>query len=716
MQRRAGCWALFVCAGSWALFLCPTAAFSAEPTTPAKELPLHEPAVRGVFPLGGTAGMKIETEIEGDFLDRASSIRCDCADVSGTVRRARALRVTAEMNISPSAEPGLRVMYLESPRGSSNRFLFRITRWKSQRETEPNDQVEQAQVLTAPQIVEGRIARLTDVDFFRFHAQAGERLAFNILAARTKAPGFVSIALLDASGRELARKHSGVGPDPYLEHRFQDAGDYYIAIYPRRFADFFTVVKDDQLINWQYQLAIGRSPMLLSVFPPGGRRGTSVDVEVHAEFLDAGAKPSFSGKGVTGEPLESIGEGKFRTKVHVAADAEPGIHLLSFPDDSGNLGPLGFSVSDTPEILAADKQPQVVLPPVTINGRIRSPGEHNAFRFKVNSDDAMTLRVEAKSLGSQMTDPQLVLVRAEGDFADSADERCKSCAGFYSIVARKEMLDPQMTHAFISRAANDADAAGDYDAVILDNSSRGSDDLTYRLAIRPQHPIFHAGATSDHVNAEHGGPAWIPISVTREEGFKGDIEIIAGEVPENWTVKPLRIPGSEDSGKLEVRGQAAGTLHLLARATVDGKPVTEPVMVPPVAPEDGAGYLELPREALQVAFVDKPLFSLTVDEPAAGFVMDRQKRPEVSMTCKIQRCAGCAGTEAPLEFEMDDPPAGIRIASQQLSPDATSATLTLAADPNSAVAGQHRIALRARGKAAGGEVSETTSAISIRVR
>ena len=67
---------------------------------------------------------------------------------------------------------------------------------------------------------------------------------------------------------------------------------------PRRFADFFTVVKDNQLINWQYQLAVGRSPILWPVFPMGGKRGTPVDAELHADFLAPDAKPLFSGKGV----------------------------------------------------------------------------------------------------------------------------------------------------------------------------------------------------------------------------------------------------------------------------------------------------------------------------------------------------------------------------------------------------------------------------------
>lgn len=686
------------------------------PSLLATEVALRQPAVRSVFPLGGKAGRMVKVAIEGEFLDRASLVRCECEDVTGSVRKAGALGLEVEMNISEPAEPGLRVMYVESPRGTSNRFFFRVTRWESVSEVEPNNQLEEAQAVKLPVVVEGRIARLTDVDFFRFHVEAAERLAFNVLAARTKAPGFVSIALLDPKGRELARKHSGVGADPYLEYRFKESGDYFLAVYPRRFADFFTVVKDDQLINWQYQLAIGRSPMLWSVFPAGASRGTSVDVQVHVDFLDAGAKPSFSGKGVSGEPLESIADGRFRMKVHIAPDAEPGIHLLRFPDSSGNLGALGFAVSDGPEILATEKQPQVVAPPVIINGRILKPDEHDAYRFKVNSEDRMTFHVDAKSLGSQMTDPQLALVRAEGDFVDWADERCKTCAGFYDTVLRKEMLDPVLTHAFISRSANDADAAGDYNLVIMDNSSHGSEDLTYRLDIRPQRPGFRAGSMTDHVNAASDGMASIPVAIAREEGFKGDVEITVDKLPAGWTAKPLKIAGGEDAGKLEVEGKGSGLLRLVARAHVGEKEVAHDVLVPPVSTEDGAGYLEPVRESIQIAFVERPALSLSVEPPPSGFVLDQAKGAGIELPCKIAWCAGCKASSNAVTFEAEELPAGMRITKQQMSSNGELATVTLAGDPQVLRPGSYRIALRGRAQVNGREVSETTSAIGFRVK
>src|SRR5882724_6102828 len=121
--------------------LCASSLLAASITTP-KQLPLRQPAVRAVFPLGGKAGQQVNVGIEGEFLDRASSVGCDCTDVHGIIRKTSALTLAVDLDVPASAQPGLRVMYVETPRGTSNRFFFRVTRWNSVIETEPNDQID----------------------------------------------------------------------------------------------------------------------------------------------------------------------------------------------------------------------------------------------------------------------------------------------------------------------------------------------------------------------------------------------------------------------------------------------------------------------------------------------------------------------------------------------------------------------------------------------
>jgi len=391
---------------------------------------LRQPLVRTAFPLGGRPGASVPVEVAGEFLDRAVAIRCDCEDLRGSVTKAAFSRVEAALEIAGDAEPGPRVLYVDSPRGTSNRFLFRVTRWESAIERKPNDQPDSAQVISSPVVVEGRVARLTDTDFYRFRARAGERLAFNVMTSRSKALGFVSITLLDSGGAELAHNNARFGPDPYFEYRFERAGEYRVVLTARRFADFFTVLKDDQLLNMHYQLAIGRSPILWSLWPMGGRRGTQVDAELRADFIPDGAQPRITGSGVHLElaPLPDDCRCRHRISIRIDPDAATGVRYLSLLDDSGNTMYLGFAVGEEPEVAEASDKPQRVDLPVTINGRVTA-AEKDSFRIKVNQDDEVTVDLQARGLGSGMIDPQIALVRAEGDLVALSDDRCRACPG-----------------------------------------------------------------------------------------------------------------------------------------------------------------------------------------------------------------------------------------------------------------------------------------------
>src|SRR5262245_54298741 len=184
-------------------------------------VPIRQPAVRSVFPLGGQAGQTVALELAGDFLDPKGTLRCECDDVTGTIDSGNVLSLNAKMQIAASAAPGPRIFHLETSRGTSNPFLFRVTGWPSQVEKEPNNRIEEAQELSVPSVVEGRVARLTDTDFFRFRARAGEKLAFNVMTARSKATGHVTVSLLTAEGRRIAHNHSTFGTDPYLAYEFK---------------------------------------------------------------------------------------------------------------------------------------------------------------------------------------------------------------------------------------------------------------------------------------------------------------------------------------------------------------------------------------------------------------------------------------------------------------------------------------------------------------
>ena len=697
---------------------------------PPAEVALNQPSVAFTFPLSVQAGQKAVVTFKGNYLDRVQRIRCECDDLTATIRSGNPMGVEATIEASASAAPGPRFLYVETPKGPSNRILFRVTGWPSVVESEPNESHEQAQPVTTPVMIEGKIETIHDSDMFRFHARAGERLAFNVLTGRSKVRGHVVAILMTSKGRVLSRNLSYFGTDPYLDYTFEDEGDYILTIIPRRFSDFYTILSDDTKINWQYELAIGRSPILWSLFPMGGKRGTTVEAELRADFLDPAATPVFSGKGLTASlaPMNDPCDCRFKLTVDIEADAPLGAQYLTFPDPSGTLMPLAFSVGDTTELTEKEPndtlaQSQPITVPVMLNGRIDKPGDRDGVLFTVDQYDEIAFLVDAKGLGSHITDPNLTLARPDGELADRGDDRCKKCGQFFNAVRKKEKLDSKFWHYFQSGNPNDADAAGDYVLQLRDNAKRGGPNHTYRLLLRNKAPDFRVGVVNDSVRAPLGGVAKIPVTIRAEEGFKGGVEIRAKGLPPGLSAKPLTLRTDEPSGALEIEHDAASLapdettgwvqtrIQVVGTAKIADKEVTHHAELPAFYTEEGAGYNEQPRSEVLVSFVEPAKFSLSIEEPFRGFRMDLAKGGRVEVAVDVARAEGFMDALDLLGVEF---PPGLQL---ETGPELEGTlTITLVADPAKIEARAHRIAIRASANQDGAEMTEVTRGFTLQVK
>ena len=697
---------------------------------PAPEVILNRPAITFAFPLSVQAGQATEVTLSGNYLDRVQRIRCECTDLRATIQSANPLQVKAKIESSASAPPGPRFLVAETPKGPSNRILFRVTGWPSIVESEPNESYPQAQPVPTPVMVEGKIETVHDSDMFRFHASAGERLAFNVLTGRSKARGHVVAILMTVSGRILSRNLSYFGTDPYLDYTFEEDGDYILTVIPRRFSDFYTILFDDTRINWQYELAIGQSPILWSLFPMGGRRGSTVEVELRADFLDPDAVPHFSDSGLASsmERLPDACACRYKLVVDIAKDAPLGVHHLSFPDPSGTLMPLAFSVGDMLE--AVEQEPndglhegQRVALPLVLNGRIDGPGDIDGVRFTVDQYDEVAFEVDAKGIGSHITDPNLTLVRPDGELIDRGDDRCNECGQYFNTVRKKEKLDSRFWHYFQTGNPNDADAAGDYILQLRDNSKRGGPNHTYRLAVRKKVPHFHVGVVQDSVRGPLGGVVEIPVTLRSEEGFKGGVEVRPDNLPPGLAFDPLQLRTDDPSGVLRIRHDAAvlqpsaatgwvqTRVRILGTAKVGDREVTRLAELPPFYTEDGAGYNEAPRTEVLVTFVEPPNFSLSVEEPFRGFRMELAKGGTVEIGVDVARAAEF---ETTLEFAAVEFPTGLRMVAAP--EEGGRVRITLTGEPSVLESRSHRIALRASATVGGREITEVTRGFSLQVK
>ena len=94
-------------------------------------------------------------------------------------------------------------------------------------EQEPNDSVQQAQPLTIPASVNGRLlsaeGEKPDADFYRFDADAGEQLVIETRAAMFGSPADTKIEVLDAKGEPVPRVVLQATKDSWLTLRSTDS-------------------------------------------------------------------------------------------------------------------------------------------------------------------------------------------------------------------------------------------------------------------------------------------------------------------------------------------------------------------------------------------------------------------------------------------------------------------------------------------------------------
>ena len=123
---------------------------------------------------------------------------------------------------------------------AANRLPFALDSLPECVEQEPNDSPENAQRVTLPIVVNGRIDRPGDRDVFRFEGKAGQAVVAEVYARRLDSPLDSVLKLTDAAGRQLAfnddfeDRACGLvthQADSWLRTVLPTDGTYYVHLY-----------------------------------------------------------------------------------------------------------------------------------------------------------------------------------------------------------------------------------------------------------------------------------------------------------------------------------------------------------------------------------------------------------------------------------------------------------------------------------------------------
>jgi hypothetical protein len=174
------------------------------------------PYLTHIFPLGGRRGETTRLELHGFNLPADS----------------------LELSV-PADSPAARDVSISRGGLESNPLPFATGDLAEVREVEPNDTPAEAQKISVPCVVNGRIDKPGDADCFTFAAKAGQQLVMEVFARRLESPLDSVLTLLDARGQELAENDDTVDPelplclhhaDSRIQYTFSAAGNYVLRI------------------------------------------------------------------------------------------------------------------------------------------------------------------------------------------------------------------------------------------------------------------------------------------------------------------------------------------------------------------------------------------------------------------------------------------------------------------------------------------------------
>src|SRR5262249_2359859 len=149
---------------------------------------------------GARQGATVECTVAGAELDGATGLYFSHAGISAQPLGANKFKVTVAGDV-PVGQYDVRVV---APVGVSNFRAFVVNDWPEVVEKEPKDEPAQAQRVTLPVVVNGRIDKGTDVDHYVFTAKKGQRVLINCWAWRIDSQLDGTLMVYDAKGKELA--------------------------------------------------------------------------------------------------------------------------------------------------------------------------------------------------------------------------------------------------------------------------------------------------------------------------------------------------------------------------------------------------------------------------------------------------------------------------------------------------------------------------------
>ncbi|MDX1946833.1 MAG: hypothetical protein SFU86_15635 [Pirellulaceae bacterium] len=416
-------------------------------------------------------------------------------------------KLTVRFTAAADAQPGVRDVRIATPQGVSTVAQLVVVRDPVIAEGPKNDTPDKAQQVSLPAALCGAIEANEDVDYFRFHADAGTSLVFFVRSSRLQdrihdlqAHSDPIITLRTAAGSTIAASDNDeYHADPLLAHKFEAEGDYLLEVRDVRYQGN---------VYWEYCIEVSDRPHVTTTFPLAVAAGTEQTLEL------------------VGFNLPEEG----RVKLTPAAELPPGLAWFDLPTGARPANPVPLVVTNLPLLPEADgandtlETAQPITIPAGIQGRMEREGDVDYFAFEAKKGDSVSFEVIARRRQSALDSHLRVL-----------DEKGKQLA------LSDDLRLGKRNHADSWQEAWVAPADGKYVVEVRDVHLRGGPRYPYFLRMTPAAPYFELYIDTDKTQIGPGGNAAIFVRVERKNGFAGEVQLAIDGLPPGVTASCGRI-------------------------------------------------------------------------------------------------------------------------------------------------------------------------------
>ncbi|HUG20509.1 MAG TPA: hypothetical protein VMM56_16090, partial [Planctomycetaceae bacterium] len=525
--------------------------------------------------------------------------------------------------------------------GVSNPRTFCVSDRPEVAEKESNNDPENAQPLDFGTIVNAVSNGAADLDFYKIHASANQRILVTAEAQRIDSRMQMQLELRDAQGRRLERSRSGYRGDPVLDFTAKTEGDYYLRV---------TEFTYRGGIEYFYRLHLNTGPHIDFVLPPSGVAGTNGKYTLYGRNLPGGVPSGMKIEGIELEKIDvniALPAQIEQTELLENVSPEESVadsfsYRLDSPTGASNAALIHFA--NTPVTLETEPnddgaQAQKLTLPAEVGGQFQKKLDADCYQFEAKAGEVYFIEVFGQRLGKE-TDPRFVVDQITTN--DKGEEQVKRLV---------DQDDNELTIGgddFNTRHRDPTwkfavPADGTYRITLNDRywENRGHPGLVYRLVIRKESPDFRLVALAYQPNPQANQPGQpgvlslrkgengqIDVLAHRLDGFDGSIFVTAEGLPAGVTCRGALIGERDTSARLIFSASAdaavvSTTLRLIGEAVIDApdkvreldtaekavKPAVDAIANLQKAVEQAAPKLEQAQQKLDAAkkaLADKP--------------------------------------------------------------------------------------------------------------